>query len=251
MLLLSGSPLKAADYQLGAGVEYFSWREYIATCPRILEERGPRFFLSLNEVDHEPGKWDYRFQGKVYAAAVLYDGFYQNCAPLTATTTYIGAIAEAGITRWLGEPSPRQRLPQLGINFGLGFDTWRRTIVTSGGYSEDYAIGFARLGLAAKRGKDWSAQAGIKHPFSTYEVAHLQAAGFSSDAVLRPKGAYSYFANIKYQPSRRYTLLIYYDGYRFNASDSVPISGCPTSPCAVHQPTSHQDTVGFTLFWNQ
>lgn len=246
-----GAQAQADDYQWGAGVEYFSWREY-TNCPQTLEERGPRFFLGLDGVNHKNQNWELSFQGKAYAAFVVYDGFTQSCVPLTANTSYIGVAGEASATRWLAEAAPASRWPQMGLRMGLGLDAWRRTIVAAGGYSEDYVIGFARLGIAARRGDDWTAEAGIKHPLSTSEVARLQAVGFSSDAVLQPKGDYSYFASIKYQSSPKYNMKIYYDSYRFNRSDSITIGSCPPSniACSVHQPTSHQDTIGFIVVAN-
>jgi hypothetical protein len=246
-----GALAQADDSQWGAGVEYFSWREY-TSCPQTLEERGPRFFLGLDGANHEYQNWELSFQGKLYAALVVYDGFTQSCVPLTANTSYIGVTGNASATRWLAEVPLEGRRPRIGIRMGLGLDTWRRTIIASGGYSEDYIIGFARVGFAAEHGNAWTAEAGVKRPVSTYEVARLQAAGFSSDAALRPKGDYSYFASIKYQSSPKYNVKIYYDSYRFNRSDTVTIGSCPPSntACSVHQPTSHQDTIGFTVIAN-
>lgn len=247
ILVLSGALAQAEDFRGTAGVEYFSWREYIPSCPRVLEERGPRFFAGLEgSVGDHPAR-DVRLQGIFYAARVLYDGFDQFCQPLMAGTGYLGLTGELDATHWPGAAPSHSRMARFGLNLGLGADIWRRTIIAAGGYSEDYVLAYTRLGLAAKRGDRWTAAAGVKYPFLTHEVAHLRETGFSSDASLTPRGDYSLYANIRYQVPGRNTFLIYYDSYRFNASDPVSIGACPTLPCSVHQPTSHQDTVGLSV----
>jgi len=249
--ILSESRADDRDFELSSGIEYFSWREYISSCPQTLEERGPRFFVGLDKTNRDYAGWDLGLKGKAYVGLVYYDGFDISCSPLAATTSYLGVTAEADAIRWLNSESSETSFPQVGIKLGLGFDTWRRTILASGGYSEDYVVGFGRLGLAAARGNAWSAEAGVKYPFTTSEVAYLTGVGYSSNASLNPKGNYSYFANLRFQPPEsQYTWLIYYDSYRFDASDSVPISACPSTPCSVYQPTSHQDTVGVSLTFN-
>ncbi len=236
---------QGSDGRWSAGAEYFLWHEYIGSCPQALEERGPRVFLRYDDANQDNPDWELDWQGEVYGGLVVYDGFNQVCSPLLGTTGFFGASGEADAIRWL---SAQSGWPRFGLGAGLGIDTWRRTLMVSGGYSEDYAIGSARLGLTAKRGEHWSAWAGIKQPFATYEVAHIAATGFSSDASLQPKGVLSYFAKLKYRFSAKANLAFYYDSYRFNPSDAVTIASCPPSStsCLVHQPESHQDTFGFS-----
>lgn len=254
ILLLSSTGLShAGEGNWGAGVEYFYWREYVDSCPRSLEEMGPRFFTGYDYVSSDYQNWDLGFQGRLYGAVVVYDGFSQSCTPLAARTNYIGASGELSATRWLIGASAINGRPDIGLMAGLGFDRWRRTIVATGGYSEDYLIGYIRLGLAAKQNNHWSLHAGVKHPFSIYEVAHLSEAGFSSDPELQPRAALGYFADIRYRQSEKYTIEIYCDSYRFGRSNDVTVSSCPPSytTCAIHQPTSHQYTVGFRVIINQ
>lgn len=246
--VLSGSQTSAGEIELSSGIEYFSWREYISSCPETLEERGPRVFIGLEQTNSSYQGWDLGIKGRGYAGLVYYDGFDITCAPLAATTSYFGLSAEAGAIRWLSNESAENSIPRIGLKMGLGFDTWRRSILASGGYSEDYFIGFGRIGLAAAKGENWSAEVGAKYPFSTNEVAYLTGVGYSADARLNPKAEYSFFASVKFVPaSGPYTWLFYYDSYRFKESNSVPISGCPVNPCSVYQPTSHQDTFGVSL----
>jgi hypothetical protein len=246
VLAFQAVPVHGADGRWNAGAEMFFWHEYIPSCPQLLEERGPRFFLGYEGRHHDVGDWELGWKGRAYGGVVVYDGFNQSCSPLGGNSNYIGLNGEAEARRWFAEPAPGSSWPRLGIGTALGLDTWRRTISVPGGYSEDYAIGFARLSLEAKRGKRWSARAGIKQPVASYEIARLGAIGFSSDAFLHPKGAVSYFAHLDYRSSASSDVTFYYDSYRFSPSDSVPIASCPpaSSACSVHQPRSQQDTVG-------
>ena len=245
--LLSLAPITLATQpHWSAGAELFSWREFPTNCPQTLQEIGPRAFIRYDDRNRSGGDWDLSWHGTVYGGLVAYDGFTQSCTPLTAGTSYFGTRAEVAATRWLAAPAAGSAWPRFGIDSALGADVWRRTIITPGGYSEDYAIGYARLGLAAKRGRNWIAHAGIKDPFASQEVAHLAANGFSSDPSLQPKGTVSLYANLAYHFSAASHVTFYYDSYRFDASDMVTVSSCPpsNSPCSVNQPRSWQDTFG-------
>jgi hypothetical protein len=242
----------ANDPHWSAGVQLFSWREFPGTCPQVLQEIGPRMFIRYDARKHSGSDWDLSWHGTVYGGFVAYDGFTQTCVPLTDSTSYFGTRGEVDAIHWLAPPATGSAWPRLGVDTALGADVWRRTILAPGGYSEDYGIAYARLGLAAKGERTWIARAGIKDPFATQEIARLGAIGFSSDPSLQPKGTISLYANLRYRFSPMAHLTFYYDSYRFNASDMVTVNSCPpsNSPCSVHQPRSWQDTVGVSWRMN-
>jgi hypothetical protein len=251
--LLSLAPIAlATQAHWSAGAELFSWREFPTNCSQTLQEIGPRAFIRYDDRKQDSSDWDLSWHGTVYGGVVAYDGFTQTCTPLTAGSSYFGTRGEAAAIRWLAAPAAGSAWPRFGIDTALGADVWRRTIITSGGYSEDYAIGYARLGLAAQRSRNWIVRVGIKDPFATQEIAHLAANGFSSDPLLHPKGTISYFADLQYRFSPAAQLTFYYDSYRFDASDMVTVNSCPPSgsPCSVNQPRSWQDTFGVSWRMN-
>lgn len=250
-IMLSYVVTTSADsYEWGVGSEYYSWREFKTDGSRLLEERGPRFFVSLDAFNRESKRWDYGFHSRVYGALVLYDGQTQLGNPLVAETSYFGLDTEIDFTRWLRTRNQGVSGRGWAARMGVGYDFWMRNIIAPGGYIETYAITYARIAAVYQPSRTWSSQLGVKYPFATYETAGITRVGFSSDPILHPKGKASLYASVDYQLDEKTRLIFYYDSYRFAQSDLVTVPSCPPpspSPCQVYQPTSHQDTLGIRV----
>jgi len=94
-------------------------------------------------------------------------------------------------------------------------------------------------------------QFGIKYPLYTFEQAHLADIGFDSDVDLSPGKQVSGYAKWQMNWGRetdkpRFGVSIYYDSYRFSASDSKTVSAGGYL-FRVYQPESRMDVLGARL----
>lgn len=242
ILLLGGIGSAAADVSLDFGVESFRWREFDAGA-QLLKETGPRYRIGATwrrPVGVE--RRDYlNVRGSVYLGRVDYDGqactLSGVCVPFKSDADYTGAAAEAVFGRALGAS-------RVGRIFGGGgIDIWRRNISGRGSVSgsiEDWTVFY----LMAGGGAHWTsptttsyASAGLKYPFYTANMPD------SYDVTLEPKGRASFFARFEtdfIETGRpRWGLGVYYDGYRFAASNTKRVGSV-----IVWQPESKQDVIG-------
>lgn len=244
-------PAQAEQVLVTFGSEYFSWREYDGDS-KLLEETGLRHFVGL-EAESMPGaNWIYALRSRLYLGRVDYDGQTQSGVPHVTDTDYLGWTAELDFTRHF--PGTLASAPVWGVKLALGYDNWRRDLAdnynpyigtTVAGYTEDYRVGYGRLGAVYSGSQGWSLQGGVKLPFFTSERAGLTRLGYDSDPVLKPKPDYSLYASVSYHLNPRWNLGGYYDSYRFRRSDSALVTG--GSLGSVYQPESQQDTIGFYL----
>jgi hypothetical protein len=82
------------------------------------------------------------------------------------------------------------------------------------------------------------------------EDAHLRDAGFDQNPILRPGKDPSFYGQVGYRFSRRWSLLGYYDSYRFGRSNAVTATANRSFPGAtfsVFQPQSRMDLLGLRL----
>lgn len=237
----------AAELSLEVGVESFRWREYDAGA-RLLEESGPRFRLGANW--REPLGVDQRnyvqLRGGLYFGDVDYDGhacmFAGTCTPFMTDTAYHGVAAEAMFSRHFG------RSPSGEFFAGGGIDAWRRDVAgrdNVAGAVEYWTVFYLLAGTGAhwtQSAARYQAQAGLKYPFYTHEWADF------FDVTLEPKGALSFFARIATDfmsaGRPRWGLGLYYDSYRFGASNKEQVTLSGVGPVLVWQPESRQDTIG-------
>lgn len=246
--LLAMGPAQAEEYQVTFGSEYFFWREYDGSS-KLLEERGPRFFVGLDAENAQASDWVYGLRGRLYTGRVNYDGQTQAGVPHTTDTDYSGWSAEFDFTRRFISAQPT-KADYWGLKLALGYDSWLRNIRDRGsvyGYEERYDVGYGRLGAIYTGGAGWSVQGGLKLPLFTGEYVELTRLGYD-DVTLRPKPDYSLYASITYRLDARWSLGGYFDSYRFKSSDIEPetIGGVPTGR-GLYQPKSQQDTIGFYL----
>jgi len=244
-------PLAHAEpLQVTFGGEYFSWREYDQN-RRLLEETGPRYFVSLKTGQPTQGSWRYDLAGRVYLGQADYDGHTQVGTPYATDTDYLGWAAELGVTRMLGVTD---NLSGWGIRLGLGYDAWRRRVQDgydllgkrTYGHDEDYRIGYGRLGAVYGLGDGWQLQGGLKLPFYAHEHAELSRLSYDGDTTLKPKPDYSLYASLSYRLNGRWDVGGYYDSYRFRESGQRTVNRAG-NPYSVYQPKSQQDTLGFYL----
>lgn len=93
-----------AGVSVGAGVEYFYWREYTSgTNEEFLHETGPRTVVTLELSAGVAHSMDLIVRGKVYGGDVDYYGAVQNLytgqrMPFNSKTGYNGITAEGGFS---------------------------------------------------------------------------------------------------------------------------------------------------------
>jgi hypothetical protein len=250
-------PASKPSFALTAGVESFRWEEFDGD-QRLLKETGPRLVVgfTLDNLTQGDQANPYSVEARVYLGVVDYDGQTQSGVPLTTDVNYFGVNAEvmSGL-RLAGS----MRMDLLG---GLGVDTWTRDLqdgvtangLVAQGYQENYFILYGKLGpgfLFQSETRRAYLQFGLKYPLYTYERAYLSNIGFDSDVDLSPGRQLSGYAKWqmnwgKETDKPRFGVSIYYDSFRFSASDSKTVSGGGVL-YSVHQPESRMDVLGARL----
>lgn len=246
-MLAAASAPAAAGWDLSADLERFRWREEIEPA---LTESGPMLGLGLGWTQDRDSGWRWGYRGRLYFGSVDYQGsFLGTDIPLSGTTEYGGLSNEAQLVyRFAGS--------RYGLELvsGLILDYWNRQL--SPDQREQYWVASFRLGLQSDRrvAPGFFGGAGVKLPFWTREDAHLTEIGFNANPRLEPKGHPSLYAEVGYRPDRAWSVIAYYDSYRFGESAATPtlvnpfVSGCSgPGGCVLAQPTSRQDSVGLRL----
>ena len=230
-----------AGWSVGADLESFRWQE--AGTPSV-KEQGSRLGLDWAFTQERPAGWQFAYRGQFRRGTVSYTGaFLFSGQPATARTRYTGLVNEAqGIYRF-----PHA----LGVELisGLGWDYWERNILPD--QREDYSVVFLRLGVNvdARAATGWFGGGGLKLPFYVSENAHLDELGFDQNPRLQPKGEASLYAQAGYRFTPRWSLIGYYDGYRFGESKPVRAtsSSSPGTQFLLFQPASTADSFGLRL----
>jgi hypothetical protein len=230
----------SARWSVSAETESFRWRE--STTPAVTES-GPRFGIGGSWRQEKDAGWLLGWRGKLYWGSVDYNGsFLFSGAPASGTTEYAGASNELQVIyRPYGI-----RLANVAFVGSVGLDAWQRRL--SEQQKEDYTIGFARLGFEYDAGNSqgWFGGAGVKKPIYTHEDAHLRDIGFDENPALRPGKDPSLYGQIGYRFSGKWSLLGYYDSYRFGRSNTVTVTA-GRSLFGVFQPQSSMDLLGLRL----
>jgi hypothetical protein len=268
---------------IGIGQEFYDWKEFwlapdtqtafLYGNPMHLEESGRRDLLTFSYLQDGGEGWLFGYGLKLRVGTVTYNGYNQSVTnsggvvytPLANTSTYYGA--DNGISlryHQFNKNTFGQFLDYIGT---LGLDMWVRDIGSqslTSGYMENYAIGYAKLGLGLGDSSAYGGyfEFGGKYPFATWEKAYLQSAGvMTTDTVIHPGSNVSYYASFAYRFRGPWSINFTYDSYRFTASEWVTAyaAGCTpssTDNCIHHvsQPESWQDifmvTVGYTIGLN-
>jgi hypothetical protein len=164
-------------------------------------------------------------------------------APVQSTTRYFGILNEGQV---------RYRIPawaseHVDAMASIGADVWRRQL--SSDQMEDWAVFYARFGaeLGPSAGKPgWIGSAGLKYPFYVYENANLTDVGFDQNPTLRPGGKWSGYASFGYRFGGHWSVVGFYDSYRFQQSPTVQVTSGNTV-FYVYQPKSSLDVFGVTV----
>jgi len=243
-LTLGAAAPTFAEVSVSAGIEYFSWTE--DTDPINVKERGPLAVLGLDFTQNKARGLALAYRGRLYAGTVDYEGalLFLPDIPVSSDTRYRG-MSHEGQLRWRSLLSGSVQADFVG---GLGADLWERKLGSN--QQEDYRIFYARLGLefSAPRGRGWTAGFGLKYPFDTWEDANLRDEGYDQNPKLEPKGRPSLYANLGYRFNRRLGVQLYLDGFRFDESDPIVVTGFGDTFAFV-QPKSTQYNVGLRLHW--
>ena len=237
VLLAAASAPAWAQWSVEGKIERFRWAE--STQPGVTET-GPRFGLGLGYTQNKTGGWMFAYRGEFYGGDVHYSGATLfGGTPVEGTTTYSGLLNELqGIYRSSGGGAQ--------LVTGLGLDYWNRQLTSD--QHEEWYVYYVRLGaeFGGRLSHGLFAGAGIKYPVYIYEDAHLDAIGFDSNPKLHPGRSPSFYADLGYRLGRRWTVLGYYDSYRFAESPQVRTSAGGFN-FAVFQPKSQVDTFGLRL----
>lgn len=243
---VASAPAAAAPgWWVSTDVEHFRWDE--ASDPSV-SETGPRYGLSWGYLRERPAGWQFGYRGQLRRGTVDYNGaFLITGEPTKARTQYTGLVNEAQAI---------YRFAPVELVGGLGVDYWERKILPS--QREDYTVAFMRLGANydPRVTRAFFAGGGVKLPFYVREDAHIRDLGFNENPRLEPKGELSVYAEVGYRFTPRWSLIGYYDGYKFGESSAVRVTssdpatcGAATPPCPFNlfQPASRIDSYGLRL----
>ena len=239
-LLLVSAGAHAA-WSVSADLEAFHWKE--DGSPSVIET-GPRWGASWGYLHERDSGWQWAYHGEFRRGTVNYEGaFLLSGQPTTARTRYTGLLNELqGIYRF----PDSHGVELLG---GLGFDYWERNILPD--QIEDYSVVFARFGLNLdpRSSTGFFGGFGVKLPLYVGENAHLDEIGFDQNETLHPKGNLSAYAQLGYRIQRRWSVIGYYDGYRFGESKPVTATSAafPGTQFMIFQPASKIDSFGVKL----
>lgn len=238
--------------QVTFSYELFQWQEYLLNGNKLLTEQGAFYSLAFaqNNTSRPIPGLIYEINAKGYIGSVGYDGKSQNLktgnfTPLKSTTDYLGFNANALLGQRYGLIMPGAVLDLKG---GADLNTWVRNLNSAvdnagqyaTGYKEIYRVFSARAaaGLFYRSGKRYRyVQVGVKYPLDIWEHA-------SNDTItLFPRSDFSFFASMEFS---RYipflhpalTVRVYYDSYRFKASNIRN---------NTYQPESRMDLFGVSL----
>jgi hypothetical protein len=244
LLLLLMAASARAELTVFAGVEYFNWQE--ETTPSV-QETGPLLAGGLIWIqDREQGLL-FGYRGEIYFGEVNYSGAdLFTGAPATTNVQYFGVLNEGQLRYRF----PLQGNEHLDAVLAAGADLWRRQF--PGNQKEDWGVFYARLGaeLGPRPGKPgWLAAVGLKYPVYTYENAHLTDIGFDQNPTLTPGKDWSAYASIGYRISAHWSVVGYYDSYRFQQSASVQAT-FNGQQFSIFQPQSSMDVIGVQVLYS-
>jgi len=230
-----------AAWSVSADFETFQWKE--DGTPSVTET-GQRWGFSWGYLQERDSGWQWAYRGQFRRGTVNYEGaFLFSGQPTTARTRYTGLLNEMqGIYRF----PDSHGVELLG---GVGLDYWERNILPN--QKEDYAVVFARFGLNIdpRSSRGFFGGFGVKLPVYVAENAHLDEIGFDQNETLNPKGNLSAYAQLGFRFQRRWSLIGYYDGYRFGESKAVTTTSAafPGTQFVIFQPASKVDSFGVKL----
>ncbi len=254
-MLLASVHARAAveDYAITAGVEQFLWQEFDRSGSKLLDETGPRYFVAIEAEKRISRVWRYGFLAKLYSGQVDYDGercdlLSSSCTQYSTDTDYDGWNMEVDFFQSLRQPGAAEGDSAWYLRYSLGYDSWRRNILGSGGYEEKYQSFYGRLGVDYHAAAGWRIQGGVKYPFNTIEDVGLTSLGFASDPTLKPGGDFSLYLAAQYRFHPNWGMGAFYDSFRFKKSGTERVYHPGLAAMFdVWQPESRQDIYGIKL----
>ena len=238
-----------AASSIGIGAEDYHWQETIDGSSISPEESGLRYSIHAKWAQDRDHGLLFGYRGKLYAGRVHYDTFTQQTyTPVATTTEYSGATHE-------GQLSYRSSAADFKLDYvaGLGLDTWQRNI-DNNGYNqiEDFLIIYLRGGLNLERpaqATGWHGGGGVKYPIFTWEDAHLDRLGYTSNPTLSPGKDISLYAELGYRINQHWDISGYYDSWRFKRSATVTASRGGML-YGIYQPASSMDAYGLRVMYS-
>ena len=252
---------------ISGGLELFREKEFVGTA---VKETGNRY-IATAFLDNG-GKYDinttllYHLEASTYLGQIDYNGRTQssipsqNNLPLSSKTDYLGGQAEGILGYRFKISGSPHAIELLG---GLGIDTWRRDIHDStasngtptSGITESYNVYYGKIALGySGMLHNWHSHLiiGFKEPLKIIEHVNLIRAGYDNNVTLHPGNRYSGFIKVEFEPQLKdgktgnWIISVYYDGYRFDPSDSKPatLNGVSNQ---TSQPETHIDVYGLQI----
>jgi hypothetical protein len=233
LLILVSLPA-CAQFTLGGGIEYFSWTE--DTQPIKVKESGPLAVFTIGYTQPREQGFLFAYRGEVYFGDVNYDGalLFSPNVPVSSQTQYVGTANEAQV---------RYRTQGFDVLAALGIDVWNRQL--SSNQQEDYRVAFVRLGVEYATGQHgWLFAAGAKYPVWTQENAHFTDLGFDQNPTLTPGKELSGYASAGYRFDSHWSMLGFFDGYRFGQSNTVFVTAGGVPQGGFVQPATNTYVLG-------
>ncbi len=265
-MLLAATPAFAGqsalveEWSLYPSFQYFTWNEFVNGA-RLVKEEGLLVGVGGTvNLDLYARRLMLKIRGEVFGGDVDYDGSTQTDTqnpaisqrPVKTDVIYFGTKVESD-AGW------RFTFPAASVEpfAGLGYRWWLRGIEDStsvdtngnpfpvGGYVEYWQSIYARAGVRfswrAGNGLTMFAEGGGKYPFYNQNRADYPG---TNGVTVKPRGDWSAFGEIGLT-YRRFRPTIFYEGFRYSQSATVPIS--PTQ--GLLQPRSESDLVGVSFGW--
>lgn len=242
--------------RVSLGSEYFNWSEY-ENGTELVNESGARVFVAFEGVSNPVNTFRAAVFAKGYLSQVGYDGQDQNGVPQLSVTDYVGFTTELrGQLAVTG--GNYTRTPRVYLQVAGGTDIWQRNIQsssTAGGYVEEYTILFAKLGLFRESGRapSYTWGIGVKYPFYIHERVMI-----GDGTLVEPVGKLGAYAQLGFQFTDHMAIKAVYEDYNFDASPTsktpltnhgvpIDVNGDGIASDYIHQPESHQRTLGILL----
>ena len=241
--------------ELAIGEEAFVWEEFDDSGDRLLIESGPRAFFSgliNNAGGRSSSNLILEAALKGYAGKVNYDGQDSNGISVDSKTRYMGySLDLTGGYRITGNLI-------VDMLAGVGINAWSREISDSqnalgnpvNGIIEDYTVQYYSIAAGFPLrfpSHEGYLKIGLRKPFSTRE--RVDRFNVTLEPVGKTSGMISYkfdFDAYKNSTSPLSSILIYYEGFRFDASPSK-VSDLNGTPVIVKQPQSDMYMLGVAI----
>jgi len=241
-LAIAASPVIAADIDIYAQVQSFTWKEF-AKGSRLLKESGPIYGVG-GSVIFPIRQFALKARGEIFGGSVDYEGETWGGEPVQTDSNYFGFKLE-GDFGWVFHVTEGSSLEPFA---GLGYRWWLRDLESTHeatGYLENWSSLYLRLGgrgdYSFWKSLNAFAEASLKFPIYNENTAYLGDVGLE-DVTLNPGRRPWFFAEagIKYALFR---MSVFYEGMRFSRSRVVAID----DEWGVYQPKSTADIFGVNL----